>query len=534
MKTLLLFSFIVCLGMFSAVLGVDAIPWTSEENMALDADAIAVGRIVSYQDDGSHRYYEISIIKWIKNSQPDQTITMGSITLKAFIPHFPYAIFQKKDLGLFYLKSVDGKWQSTNYSHQIMASELNDTIHDMKKLVGNNNHDSSVSLERVCKKEGYVDTVKNRTGEIICVKPQTLQKLIQRGWAVSKEGHAFTDSIKQEILTKLRKGPQSVNDTAKEFLISAALADDRVWDLLKDADYQVNCCSYTLDGNKFPYPLYIGITFQINEKDMLVTATYDLQQEKVTNVETEKGIRTGGVVSFEQKQEPFLTDKNGKVDLSKINLPPTKYGQIDFGKIGYLVSENEFKKILGGKNITYDSDDLVFIEGLSQLSYPPTTDYCGYVVSNDNQDYWFWSSYHNDTLLSAKFYNENPDPCKPSYVSCPCSLQRQLAEQNVKELSYLDDSEEESIGKTLKRYLSETPVANVSDKFIVGKFNFGLSLDTTPYCGKFVDENQNVYFEGHIQRSKVVGFELAFEKPKLCAISDDAKIFDFVKAPIPE
>lgn len=149
--------------------------------MVLDADSIAVGRVMSYQDNGAHRYYEISIIKWIKNPQSNQTITMGSITPKVFDPHFPYAIFQKKDLGLFYLKSVDGKWKSTNYSRQIMASEMNDTIHDMKKLVGNNNPDSSVSLERTCK-EGYVNAVKNRTGEIFCVKPQTLQKLIQRGW----------------------------------------------------------------------------------------------------------------------------------------------------------------------------------------------------------------------------------------------------------------------------------------------------------------------------------------------------------------
>jgi len=182
MKTLLLFSIIACLVGFSVILYSEAIPWTSEENMALGADAMAVGRITSYRDEGAHRYYEISIIKWIKNPQADQTITMRSITPKVFDPHNPYAIFQKKDLGLFYLKSVDGEWRSTNYSKQIWAIDLNQTIHYMKKLVGNNNPDSSVSLERTCK-EGYVNAVKNRTGEIACVKPQTLQKLRERGWA---------------------------------------------------------------------------------------------------------------------------------------------------------------------------------------------------------------------------------------------------------------------------------------------------------------------------------------------------------------
>lgn len=172
----------MCLAGFSIISHSEAIPWASEENMALDADAIVVGRIISYQDDGAHRYYEISIIKWIKNPQPDQTITMRSITPKVFNPHVPYAIFDTKDLGLFYLKSIDGEWRSTNYSKQIWSSEISQTIYDMKKLVGNNNPDSSVSMERVCK-EGYVNAVKNRTGEIACVKPQTLQKLRERGWA---------------------------------------------------------------------------------------------------------------------------------------------------------------------------------------------------------------------------------------------------------------------------------------------------------------------------------------------------------------
>ncbi len=174
----------------SAILYSDAIPWTSEEDRTRAADSISVGRIMSYQDDGVHRYYEISIIKWIKNPQPDQTITMRSITPDAFNPHFPYAIFQKKDLGLFYLRLIDGKWQSTNYSRQIWASELNDTIYNMKKLVGNDSPDSLIPLERSCK-EGYVNAVKNRTGEIACVKPQTLQKLRERGWAEPLEKVVF-------------------------------------------------------------------------------------------------------------------------------------------------------------------------------------------------------------------------------------------------------------------------------------------------------------------------------------------------------
>lgn len=180
-----LFSIIV-LAVCSIILQSDAIPWSSKETRALGADAIAVGRIISYQDDGAHRDYKISIIKWIKNSQPDQIITMRSITPKVFDPINPYFIFEKKDLGLFYLKSDNGKWHSTNYSRQIWANELSQTVYDMKKLVGDNNADSSISLERVCK-EGYVNAIKNRTGEIACVKPDTKIKLIERGWSACSE-----------------------------------------------------------------------------------------------------------------------------------------------------------------------------------------------------------------------------------------------------------------------------------------------------------------------------------------------------------
>jgi hypothetical protein len=190
-----LFSIIACLIGLSTTLYSDAIPWTSEEDRARAADSIAVGRIISYQNDGVHRYYEISIIKWIKNPQPDQTITMRSITPEAFNPHFPFAVFQKKDLGLFYLRLIDGKWQSTNYSRQILASELNDTIYNMKKLLGNNNPvtqetktpfkqiQDGVAFQNVKCREGLELAYKKADDTSACVKISTMIELVIRGWA---------------------------------------------------------------------------------------------------------------------------------------------------------------------------------------------------------------------------------------------------------------------------------------------------------------------------------------------------------------
>ncbi len=344
-----LFSVITCLGILSVVFNAEAIPWFSEEDKSLGADSIAVGRIMSYRDDGAHRYYEVSIIKWITNPQPDRIITMKSIAPKAFNPADPFFIFEKKDLGLFYLKSVDNEWHSTNFSKQIWASDLSQTIYDMKKLVGNNNPDSAVSLERLCK-EGYVNAVKNRTGEIACVKPQTLQKLIERGWATYVKGNIFPYSVKHEVLTQLQKGPQNVNGTAQAFVVFEALADKQVWDLLKDTKFQINCCTYTSVLDEYPYKHIIGITFGLPQKDVMLSVGYDLQEEKITSVEVRDYIRGGsGVVSFESKESE-------KESFVKITLDGFKHAQ----SVGNPLDDFTIK--LEGYYPTYNSPDIILID----------------------------------------------------------------------------------------------------------------------------------------------------------------------------
>jgi len=238
-----LFLVIVCLTIFFVFYPADAIPWTSDEKKALDADAIAVGRIVSYHDDGAQRYYEISIIKWIKNPQLSQTITMRSITPKVFDQHVPYEIFEKKDLGLFYIKLIDGEWHSTNYSKQIFASEQSQTIYNMKKLVGNNDPDSSVSLERICK-EGHVNAVKNRTGEIYCVKRESLEKLRERGWAEPLGDVVFqrTNPIKSESKTKsiITVQDRPINRTIVPITITEMTTDAQSLDTITHWDFSIS------------------------------------------------------------------------------------------------------------------------------------------------------------------------------------------------------------------------------------------------------------------------------------------------------
>jgi len=217
-------------------------------------------------------------------------------------------------------------------------------------------------------------------------------------------------------------------------------------------------------------------------------------------------------------------------DLRQRNL--VIFEHIDYDRIGYEASETQFKKMLAEKKIEYTPDSFLLIPGFSLTSLPPTTDYCGYVQDNIKEDYWFSSSYHYDTLSNSKLFEQNPMPCGSAAMSCFCFLQTRMAENNTRELTYFTKSEEESVGKSISRYLNETKIANVSNQFIVGKYNLESSVTEIHYCGKFTGGAGLKDFEGYVKKGNVVEFSLASEKPKLCAISDDARTFTFDKSSI--
>lgn len=204
---------------------------------------------------------------------------------------------------------------------------------------------------------------------------------------------------------------------------------------------------------------------------------------------------------------------------------------IDYDRIGYVTSENQFKKMLDEKNIKYTPDNFLLITGFILESLPPTTEYCGYVQDDNKENHWFSSSYHYDNLTSYKLFNQNPNPCQPSTVSCFCDLQTKLAEKNPV-MSYFTKSEEESVGKYISEYLNETKIANVSNQFVVGKYNLESNTADIHYCGTFTGGAGLKDFDGYIKNGKVVDFSLATEKPKLCAISNNSQIFTFDKSSI--
>ena len=128
---------------------------------------------------------------------------------------------------------------------------------------------------------------------------------------------------------------------------------------------------------------------------------------------------------------------------------------IDYNKIGLMLSENKFKSKLEEKNIQYDKENLLLLTGMSLTSLPPSTGFCGYVLDNNDEDYWFSSNYAFPNFNNKELTDENPMTCEPNTYSCGCELQTRLAEKNLKELSYYDKIQQTQVGNILKDYLNE-------------------------------------------------------------------------------
>lgn len=208
-------------------------------------------------------------------------------------------------------------------------------------------------------------------------------------------------------------------------------------------------------------------------------------------------------------------------------LPRTEYGTIDYVKIGHDASKRDFEFKLALSNIQYDPNDFILLTGGIQESYPPRSSYCGYVISDNMEDYWYSSSHHKNTITNSQIHDENPYPCQPNRNSCHCMIEKKLSEQSISELSYFTEDQENLVGKLVLERILQNP--NLNSDFKVGKFNFEYKDydDVTSFCGVFTEQKQNRYFGGDIRNNTIIDFHLENELPKLCSISDNAKIFEY-------
>ena len=232
-------------------------------------------------------------------------------------------------------------------------------------------------------------------------------------------------------------------------------------------------------------------------------------------------------VTTEDKPIDYSVDNDGKIDLFNIPLPiDEKYNQVDYGKLGYLVAENDLKSKLQQRNIAYSEENYTFRQGFTLSSNPPHSGYCALVKSDDGKDYWYEGGFHRDTLSRSELHNNNPNSCEPNSFSCTCSIIKDYAIDNVGTLSYFDELEERATAKALQEYLKFTKVSNVPNQFVVGKYNFDYDGDYVSFCGKFVEQIARNTFEGAIKDNAVTSFSLR-PPMELCAINYGAIVYEF-------
>lgn len=281
----------------------------------------------------------------------------------------------------------------------------------------------------------------------------------------------------------------------------------------------------------FAVPQYDGIKQEYKKNPSLLQDKNPRYQFRIgmdpKNIQCNENL----YLAIKQSGLPVCVTLDTLVELRQRNF--VIYEVINYEKIGHVLSERQFQDLLEEKNIQYNKDDLLLIQGMMLPMGIPSIDYCGYVLSDNNEDYWFSSNTVGFNLTSYNFYDENTEPCKVGDLSCGCSLQTQLVEKNIKELSYYDEVQEKLIGNIFADYLNEGyKIANVPNVFVIGKYNLEITPDVTSFCGQFQGKSY-WYFHGSIKESKVIEFMLDIpEKPKLCAIKDNPQNFTFNKSAI--
>ncbi len=290
-------------------------------------------------------------------------------------------------------------------------------------------------------------------------------------------------------------------------------------DLALECDYENFSTSFvgTKKGDEIIIPLHLEGRGQNYTVHLDAAAVENMDGNYVKNIE----------VVTEDKPVDYSVDEHSKIDLFSIPLLiDKKYNHVDYGKLGHLVAEHDLKSKLVEKNIEYSKGKYIFQNGFTLTSYPPISGYCAFIESDDGEDYWYEGGFSRDTLTFSKLHDSNPHLCKTNEGSCTCSIVKQQAIENVGVLSYFDDIKEKSVGNALQKYLTETNVSNVSNQFVVGKYNFDYDDDVISFCGKFVESSPRNTFEGSIKESKVTSFSMR-PPMELCAINDDAIIYEF-------
>lgn len=124
----------------------------------------------------------------------------------------------------------------------------------------------------------------------------------------------------------------------------------------------------------------------------------------------------------------------GTLDLTEFAMPHGIYGGIDYDTVAWLDTEKDFKKILDDKNIIYSienfntnsdyqSNSRNYNNADYQIVMPAK--YCGFVVSDDEEDYWYTATF-DKIIISSELHEENPYDCSGKSKECTCNMEERI------------------------------------------------------------------------------------------------------------
>lgn len=129
----------------------------------------------------------------------------------------------------------------------------------------------------------YVLVVKY-DGSPACVKSETKIKLMERGWMPRPISDA------QQIIERLRQGPQPVDEVDAKYVETLALMDKTVANFVSSTDWKSHCCGYSVKDNVYE----LTITFLDIENQQQIGVTFDLDTMEIIDIENDRTVILGG------------------------------------------------------------------------------------------------------------------------------------------------------------------------------------------------------------------------------------------------
>ena len=120
----------------------------------------------------------------------------------------------------------------------------------------------------------------------------------------------------------------------------------------------------------------------------------------------------------------------GTADLTEFFLPRDYLGNLDHQHLAQQLASKDFEGMLAQRNVEYNPENLFvnfnhdkysreqYRNGEFEFPY----DYCGIVIPNDRDEYWYSAVYDDKKILESQIYEENPKTCDEQDETCFCQV----------------------------------------------------------------------------------------------------------------